>query len=206
MKYLASNAAVMAAVVALSLAGAGQAAVRSDPCLGSGGHAAQTVMDANIRLGFRGYFSGIGTASFRKEPQPSAALLGAGKLCGSSAVVAAAATARSDQSRFYVLYRAFPSRPSKAQWVSRFHSLVMQAAKVDADFLALLKVMAIDEIASERASLHCGVPPNPPNICDNETEVNTVAGFLANEKPTLDAVAADRTWLLKEARVSFPAR
>lgn len=94
------------------------------------GDPALNVAAYNAEYGFRPYLLGIGTSWWQGKSRIAA--VPTSQPCGTSAV-----KAQADQQRFYVLLRAFPAKPTKAQWKARFKPLVQAAIVADQDFLTL---------------------------------------------------------------------
>lgn len=156
----------------------------------------------NAQSGFKNHFLGIGQDWYRKSIPPAA--IPHGPLCNSSpTLLAITKTAVANQQRFFVLLRAFPMRPTRAQWNARFKPLVDAAIASDSAFLRLIKENITEGVASFNTSHHCGVAPNPPSECDNQTLPESLRGDLANARSETTPIANDRAWLMRVRSVAY---
>lgn len=124
------------AAATLVIVGAAKGA--TSDCYAAGGQPAVNTISFNADYGLRPYLEGIGTATWRGKERIPAAVQA--PMCGTATELAAAHSAQVDQARFYVLLRAFPISPTKAQWQARFKPLVAAAITADTQFLVLLKL------------------------------------------------------------------
>lgn len=125
-------------ITAATMIVVGAAKGATSDCYASGGQPAVNVISFNADYGLHPYLEGIGTATWRgKERIP---VVVQAPMCGTTAELAAAHAAQADQARFYVLLRAFPVSPTRAQWQARFKPLVAAAVTADTQFLILLKL------------------------------------------------------------------
>lgn len=86
----------------------------------------------NADYGLRNYLVGIGSSWWKGKGR-----LAAPQLAPTGTMCSSVAQAYADQERFYVLLRAFPQTPTRAQWQTRFVPLMQLAAKLDRELLAL---------------------------------------------------------------------
>lgn len=196
---------IVAALAALLLVGsATPAAARShrSNCV----HLSE-ITQPNGGYGFRPYFLGIGSSWFHKRPTVPIPPATSGWCAFTQAYADLAGKASTDEARFYALYRAFPLHPTKAQWTLRFKPLALAAATTDADLAALVAKDAVDEAAAFNKQNNCGIPPNPPNLCDNEDLPWTAESVLSGGtgKTLLSRYAADRAWLIATSRAPYGA-
>lgn len=157
--------------------------------------------------GFRPYFLAIGSRWFHKRPVAAIPPATSGWCAFTQAYADLAGKTTDDELRFYKLYLAFPLHPTKAQWALRFKPLALAAAAADADLAALIAKDAVDQAAAFNVQEHCGVAPNPPNLCDNQNLPWTADSVLSGGtgKTMIGRLAADRAWLLSTSRAAYGA-
>jgi len=125
-------AITVTAYIALVAASIGRAATLED--CSHNPASAHNVIFTNAEYGFKPYLLGLGQTWWRGKER---AVYYQGQqatvtLCGDQARQLAAG-----QTRFYVMLRAFPAKPTRAQWKARFRSLMQAAIALDAEFLPL---------------------------------------------------------------------
>jgi hypothetical protein len=100
--------------------------------------------------GLRPYLVGIGTPNWRPAQPPTSAP------CGSPAPA---------QARFFALLGKSPKHPTTAE----IRTLVLAAVATDQADLAEISTLQSEAAAAYNAEMHCGIAPNPANLCDNQS-------------------------------------
>lgn len=142
-------AVVLAVAVAVFVVSTARGATRED--CSHNPSSAYNAISSNAEYGFRPYLLGIGTSWWRgKERLAAPWVVNASQvaLCGD-----AARKVYADQQRFYVLLRAFPLKPTRAQWQARFRPLMQAAIVADTDFLRVGSSSKVFPISVDKAWL-----------------------------------------------------
>lgn len=117
------------AVIAASVVVVGTVKAAATPCSGD-----INPIQFNADWGLKPYLVSIGATGWKGKDR-----LAVPQIAASSPMCPMIATAYQAQQRFYVLLRAFPTNPTKAQWQARYRPLIQSAIAADAAFLTVAR-------------------------------------------------------------------